>query len=91
MLVSWHNKFDCKCTPDYAEICQVLSEKIHSQYFSGCKSIAMQGVALENFNKLKPYTIPMAQFNSHLFDESDQYSSTTATNLRIPLQFILTK
>ena len=27
MLVSWHNKLDWQCTRDYAERCQLLSEK----------------------------------------------------------------
>ena len=51
----------------------------------------MEGVALDNFNKLKPYTIPLAQFHSHLSDESDQDASTTTAHLRIILQFVLTK
>ena len=49
----------------------------------------MEGVVLGNFNKLKPSTIPMAQFHSHLSDEIDQDVSTTATNILIILQFIL--
>ena len=63
-----------------------LSKKIHSQYFSGCKYISMEWVALDQFNKLKPYTIPMDHFNSHLCDKSDQDDSTTATNIHIILQ-----
>ena len=65
-----------KCTCDYADICQVLSEQVHSQYFTGCKYISMEGVALEDFNKLKPFTIPMSQFHSHWYDWRDQYDST---------------
>ena len=51
----------------------------------------MEGVALDNFNKLKPSTIPMAQFHSHLSDEDDQDARTTATYLLILIQFIITK
>ena len=51
----------------------------------------MEGVALDHFEKLKPPTIPMAQFNSHLSDESYQDASTIATHLCIILQFIITK
>ena len=47
----------------------------------------MEVVVLEHFNKLNPSTIPMAHFQSHLYDESDQDYSTTATNIRIVLQF----
>ena len=46
MFVSRHNNFDWKFTHDYAEIFQVISEQVHSQYFSGCESIYMEGVAL---------------------------------------------
>ena len=46
---------------------------------------------LYHFNKLKPSTKPMAKFNSHLSDESDQDSSTTATYLHNFLHFLLTK
>ena len=49
----------------------------------------MEGVALDHSNKLKPSTIPMAQFHYSLSDESDQDSSTTATHLCIVIQFIL--
>ena len=49
----------------------------------------MEGFALEKFNKLKPSTIPMTQFHSHLSSESDQDTSTTATYLCILLQYIL--
>ena len=49
----------------------------------------MEGIALDNFYKLKPSTIPMTQFHSNLSDESDQYSSTTATNIRILIQLLL--
>ena len=78
-------------TRDYALRYQVLSEKVQSQYFSGCDSISMEGVALEHYNILKLSIISMTQFYSRLSDESDQYSITTATHLRILLQFILTK
>ena len=71
--------------------CQVLREQVHSNYLYGCKSISMEGVALYKFNKLKPPTIPMAQFYSSLSNNSDQYSSTTETHLCIIIQFILTK
>ena len=72
MLVSWHNKFDFKFSHDYEERFQVLSEQVHSQYLSGCKSISIKGSFLEHFNKLKPSTIPMAKSHSHLSDKSDQ-------------------
>ena len=64
MFVSLHNKFEFKCTRDYVEKWQVLSEQVHSQYLFGCRSIFMEGVALEHFNKLKPSSIHMAQFHS---------------------------
>ena len=51
----------------------------------------MEEVSLEFFNKLKPSTIPMVQFNSRLSDKSDQYSITTATHISILLRFILYK
>ena len=51
----------------------------------------MEGVPLERFKKLKPSTIPMAQFNQHLSGESDQNASTTATHLCIILQLIISK
>ena len=41
----------------------------------------MEGVALDQFKKWKPSTIPMAHFNSHLSDKSDQDDSTTAKNI----------
>ena len=50
----------------------------------------MEVFAIENFNKLKPSSIPMEQFYSHLSDYSDQDTSTNETNLRIILQFIIT-
>ena len=49
MFVSWHNNHDYKCTHDYSEICQVLSEQVHSQYFSGCKSISMERISIDYF------------------------------------------
>ena len=58
-FVSLKNKFDCKCTHDYAEIFQVLSEQFHSKKFFGCKYIFVKGVELEHFNKLKTSSIPM--------------------------------
>ena len=51
----------------------------------------MERAALYHFNKLKPSTIPMVQFHSHLSHEIDQYASTTATHLSILNQFLLTK
>ena len=68
MFVSWHNKYDWKCTRNYAEIYQVLSEQVYSQYWSGCEYNSMGGVVLEKFKKFKPSNIPMSQFNSHLSD-----------------------
>ena len=49
IFVIRHNKFDLKCTHYCAERCQVISEKVHSQYLSVCKSISMEVVALEKF------------------------------------------
>ena len=49
IFVSQHNNFDCKRSRDYAEICQVLSEQVHSQYFYGCKYIYIEGVALGHY------------------------------------------
>ena len=54
MFVSQHNKYDWKCTCDLSEICKVMSEQYYSKYFSGFKSIYIEGVVLVNFNKLKP-------------------------------------
>ena len=69
MFVSRHKKLYQKCARDYTEICQLLSEQVHAQYFYGCKYISMEGISLEHFKKLKPYTILMAQFNSYLSNE----------------------
>ena len=54
---------------NFEQICQVLSVQVHSQYLTGCKCISTEVVALDNFNKLNPYTILMAQFNSYLSNE----------------------
>ena len=55
MFVSQNNKFDQKYTRDYAEICQVISKQVNSQYFSGCKSISTEEVSiLTNCNR-PPY------------------------------------
>ena len=51
----------------------------------------MEGVVLESFKSLKPFTIPMAQLDSHLSDETNQGEKITAAHLHIPLQFIITK
>ena len=91
IFVSSHNKFDWKFTRDYAKICQLLSEQVHSQYFSGCKSISMEGVALDHFNKLKLSIISMAKFHSHLYDESYQYDRTNATDNCILFYLFLQK
>ena len=91
IFVNRHNKFYCKCTCAYAERCQVLSEQVHSQYFSGCESLSMEVVPLDPLNKFKLSTIPMAQFCSCLSGENDQYASNTATRIRILHQFIITK
>ena len=48
----------------------------------------MEGVVLEHFKTLKPSTILMEHFNSNLSYESDKDDSTTATNIRIILQFL---
>ena len=47
MFVNKKNKYNCKQTLDYAEISQVLSEQVHSQYFSSWKSMSIEGIALE--------------------------------------------
>ena len=51
----------------------------------------MEGVALEHLKKLKPYTIPMAQFHSYLFAIIGKNDSTTATHIHILIRFIHTK
>ena len=51
----------------------------------------MEVVLFDKFNKLKPSTIPLAQFYSRLSDKSDQDVSNTATRLSILLQFTFTK
>ena len=56
MFVSQHNKFNCKCKRDYKEICQLLSEQVHSPYVSDFNSSYMDDIEIENFNKLKPST-----------------------------------
>ena len=91
MFVSQHNKLDCKYTRYFEESFQVISENVHSQYFSGCESIYMEVIVLEHFNKLKPSTIHMAQFHSRLSSERYQGDSTSTTHLRILLQFLITK
>ena len=51
----------------------------------------MELSAFDQFNKLKPSSITMSQFNYNLSDESDQDYGTTVTHLFILLQLILTK
>ena len=51
----------------------------------------MEVVTLENFNKLKPSTIPIAKFYSYLSDEIYQDAITNATHVCILLQYLLTK
>ena len=51
----------------------------------------MEGVSLERFNKLKPSTLFMAQFNSRLSDKIEQDDSTTTTHPHIILRFLLFK
>ena len=53
MFMTQQNKYDHEFTCDYAERFQILSEEVHSKYFSGYKSISMKGIALMKFNKLK--------------------------------------
>ena len=43
----------------------------------------MEGIALDHFKKLMPSTIPMAQFHSHIYQESEQDDITTDTHLCI--------
>ena len=81
MLVIRHNKYYCNCKPDYEERCQVISEKLHAQYFSDYKSDYMEIVALDKFNKFNPSTVPMEQLYSHLSDKSYHDYITTATHL----------
>ena len=78
MLVSEHNRNECKLTRDYTEGCQVLVKQVRSQYFSGLKSNPVEGVAIEHFNIFKPSTIPMAQFHYRLLHEIYQDNSPTA-------------
>ena len=49
----------------------------------------MEVVAPENFNKLNPYTITIAQFHYHLSDESDQDASITSTHICSIIKFWL--
>ena len=51
----------------------------------------MEGVVLDQFNKMKPSTITVEQLNLHLYYESYQDDSTTVTYLCIILKFILQK
>ena len=50
MFESQNEKCDYKCTHEFVEICQLLSEEIHSEWLSWCKSISMEVVALKNCN-----------------------------------------
>ena len=68
LFVIPYNKIYCKCTHDYAERYRVISEQVQSQFFSVCKSIFMEVVAIDHFNKLKLSTIPMEQSHYHLSD-----------------------
>ena len=40
----------CKCKHNYAEIFQVISEKLHLKYFSRWKVIYMEAFSLKSFN-----------------------------------------
>ena len=91
MLMSRHNNYNWKCTHNYAEICQFISEQVYYQYFCGCKSIYMEGVALDNFDKFKPSTLPMAQLNSHSSDENYHDDSTTERYLHILICLLFSK
>ena len=91
MFLNPHNKFGWKGTRYYVERCQVFREQVHSQQLSSFKFITLEGVVLEHFKILKPSTIPMVKFKSHLSDKTDQYASTTATHLCIHLKFFLQK
>ena len=51
----------------------------------------MEVFALDNFNKLKPSTIPMEKSHFHLPDGSDQDTSTSATYICIILQLLIKK
>ena len=66
-----------------------MGEQVHYQQISGCKSISKESVALDNSNKLQPSTMNMAKFHSHLSDKSDQDASTTATDLHILIQVLI--
>ena len=61
-FVSQHNKFYCKCERDYIEIFQWIIEQVHSQLFFDYKSIYMEVVAFEHFNKFKPSTTLLQNF-----------------------------
>ena len=91
MFVTQQNKYDRKFTCDYAEIFHVQSEEVHPKYFSGCKSISVEGIALEEFDKFQPSNIPMAQSNSHFSDEINQDASTTTKNINILICIIFPK
>ena len=63
MFASQHNNYNCKFKYGYAEKCQVISEHVQYQYFSGCKSISMEVIAVDCFNIFKLSTITMARFH----------------------------
>ena len=51
----------------------------------------MEDIDLEHFKKYIPSTVPMAQSNCSLWEESDQDASTTALDICITLKLILSK
>ena len=51
----------------------------------------MEGVSLEQFNKLKPSTITTTHIHPHLLYESENDAIITAMQLQILLWFILSK
>ena len=89
--MSQHNRYKLNLTHDYTGKCKVISDFFKSKYFSGCKPFYIEGVVIENFNRFKSATIPMAQFHSRLSDKSDQNDSTTATHPLIVIIFLLSK
>ena len=89
MFVSIENKYNWKYTRDYTEIFKFLSEEIHSRYFTDCELIHMEGVAFENFKKLKPSIIYMVIFHSRFSNGNDQYAITTTKHLNILLCSLL--
>ena len=74
----------CRC--DYDEgVVATFAHKIQSEYFSGNRSVSIEGISLENFSALPKADINSntqsrqrhAVFNYFLYDERKQDSATT--------------